>query len=370
MKNLIIIVLLFCTIKSSSQLLTRILHGEPLFSPKINENSQGILLNLNTGTQSIGGDYLFTTKSKNPSDYLIYRLGVATKATDGVGPLFANGQFSPGVKLSAARTNIRVFASNIVKNDGTKSKFDDWLTFTATYSFEKNKLFSKENSFAKQITDTIFSGYSLGLDYTMALGSNEQDYFNFNVAYNRRNNYNDLSSIDVFDNRLIYDSLTSTQRSIEKKVTAKEGIYKEMDAAIIQISYTRLPKYEFKNRKNANGSDMTFAKEETTTEYLTNNNGKIDTVTRKSIKTEPVPNPNFKLLKFGYSVFYNLTAQNGEKPQTRVGGSIFLISPNKEGNLVPRISINVQIKDLYNVMNTNDNIPKRIQAGITATFSI
>jgi hypothetical protein len=51
------------------------------------------------------------------------------------------------------------------------------------------------------------------------------------------------------DKRTKYDSLSFTQRSAEKKVTAKEGIYKEMDAAIIQVSYTHLPKYQYKKLK-------------------------------------------------------------------------------------------------------------------------
>jgi hypothetical protein len=59
------------------------------------------------------------------ADYLIYRFGISTKATDGVGPLITNGQFSPGVKLTWQGQKLRVFANpSLVKPDGTKRKFD------------------------------------------------------------------------------------------------------------------------------------------------------------------------------------------------------------------------------------------------------
>jgi hypothetical protein len=35
----------------------------------------------------------------------------------------------------------------------------------------------------KQIVDTTFSGYGIGIDYNIALGTNEQDYFNFNLLH-------------------------------------------------------------------------------------------------------------------------------------------------------------------------------------------
>lgn len=395
MKKLLTIFVLICSFRSSGQILLKNLQGEPIFSPKLDESKQNTLLNINTGTQSIGADYLFTTKSRNPSDYLIYRFGVSAKATEGVGSLITNGQFSPGVKLTAARTKIRLFANPLIsKPDGTKRKFDDWLTFTGSFIFEKNKLFKKDTTFAKQITDTTFTGYSLGMDYNMVLGTNEQDYINFGLTYNRRNNYNDLTSVDVVDKRIIFDSVSATQRNVEKKVSAKEGTYKEMDAAVIQLSYTHLPKYQFKNLKNPDGSVMMKEKEETVTEYITYTNVRIDTVTRTNRnsqpiteyinytqsridtvtrtikKSEPVPNPNFKSIKFGYSFFYNVLVQKGEKPETKLGGSIFLISPDKDNNLIPRLAINFQIKDLYDLKNANNGLAKRFQAGVSATFPL
>ena len=238
MKRLFILVLLLAVQKSYSQILVRNLQGEPIFSPYLSENVRNTLLNLNTGTQSIGADYFFTTKASNPADYLIYRLGISTKPNEGVGPLITNGQFSPGVKLTAARTKVRLFASPmLVKSDGTKRKFDDWLTLSASFAYEKNKLLRKDTTFSKQVIDTTFTGYSFGVDYSMALGTFEQDYFNFKIIYFRRNNYSELTSIDIVDRRTTFDSATTTQRNVEKKVTAKEGVYKEMDAVLIQISY-------------------------------------------------------------------------------------------------------------------------------------
>lgn len=370
MKKIIIVLLLIAAQKSYSQILIRNLQGEPIFSPYMNENVKNTLLSLNTGTQSIGADYFFTTKSTNPADYLIYRLGLSTKPNEGVGPLITNGQFSPGVKLTAARTKVRVFASPmLVKSDGTKRKFDDWLTISTSFAYEKNKLLRKDTSFNRQVVDTNFTGYSIGVDYNMALGTFEQDYFNFKIIYNRRNNYSELTSIDIVDRRTGFDSATATQRNVEKKVTAKEGTYKEMDAALIQLSYTHLPKYQYKNLKNPDGSDVMKEKEEITTEYVTNGD-KVDTIIRKTVKSEPVPNQYFKSLKFGYSLFYSSLASTDEMPESKLGGSLFLISPDKENNLIPRLAVNFQLNDIFDLKKKNNGMLKRFQAGVTATFSL
>ncbi|NNV55022.1 hypothetical protein [Limnovirga soli] len=370
MKKLIILLSFLIIEKSYSQILLRNLQGEPIFSPYLNENTKNTMLNLNTGTQSIGADYLFTNKSNNPADYLVYRFGLSTKPNEGVGPLITNGQFSPGVKLNAARTKVRLFASPmLVRIDGTKRKFDDWLTLSTSITYEKNKLLRKDTSFSRQVIDTSFTGYSLGLDYNMAFGTFEQDYINFKIVYNRRNNYGELSNVDIIDRRTTFDSASGIQRNIEKKVTAKEGIYKEMDAALIQISYTHLPKYQFKNLKKYDGSDLMKEKEETTTEYVTNGD-RVDTITRKTVKSEPVPNPNFKSLKFGYSLFYSALATTGEMPESKLGGSLFIISPDKDNNLIPRLAVNFQMNDIFDLQKKNNGLFKRFQAGVTATFSL
>lgn len=368
MKKLLILLFVFIFDNSYSQILIRNLQGEPIFSPLMNDNAKNVLLNLNTGAQSIGADYLFNTRSKNPTQYTNYRIGLSAKPTEGVASLISNGQFSPSLKLSFAITRIQLFANSmLIKQNLEKIKFNDWLTISSSINYEKNKLLRRQSSFNSQIIDTNFTGYSLGFDYNISFGNDEQDYFNFQIVYNRRNNYDELTSFDIIDRRSIFDSATSIQRSFEKKTTAREGNYMERNASLIQISYTHLPKNQFKYLKSKDGSDS--MKVLTKTEFRTNGS-KIDTINIETETSEPVTNPNFKSLKFGYSFFYSVLAMNGFLPESKLGASLFIISPDKDNNLIPRLAFNCQFNDIFDLQQKNNGIFKRFQVGISATFSL
>jgi hypothetical protein len=398
MKKYYLMILVLSSTFASGQILQRNFEGEPLFSPRYDAITPNTLINFNTGTQSIALDYLFNTKANNPSKYKIYRLGVSVKPSEGVGPLMTNGQFSPGVKLSGSMTKIPFLAKSLV----TKG-FDDWISFNLAFNYEKNKLFRNDPVFSKQLYDTSFTGISLGTDYTMVFGEEEQDYLNIRLTYNRKSSAGDLTAIDVEDNRSFTDPATGVTRTLSKKQSAREGTYTEFDAWNWQIAYTRLPKYQFKYIKNARGGDSARKKQDISTslipipagtdtitrvvtEYIMTNGvmdsttrftkeivsrpARVDTVITITSKTEPVGNPLFKSVKIGYSLYFNSTARKGEYPNSKIGGVVFFISPNKEDVLVPRIGITFQFNDPFDVKGANTGVFKRLQAGLTTTFSL
>jgi hypothetical protein len=398
MRKYYLLALVFSSTFASGQILQRNFEGEQLFSPRYDAITPNTLINLNTGTSAVAIDYLFNTKANNPSKYKIYRIGISVKPSEGVGPLMTNGQFSPGVKLSGSMTNIPFLAGSLARKG-----FDDWISFNLAFNYEKNKLFRNDPVFAKQLYDTSFTGISLGTDYTMVFGVQEQDYLNIRLTYNRKSSAGDLTAIDVEDNRSFTDPATGVTRTLSKKQNAREGTYTEFDAWNWQIAYTKLPKYQFKNLHNRAGGDSVKTKQEISrslipipagtdtitrviTEYI-NRNGvmdsiirttreivsrpaRVDTVITVTSKSEPVSNPLFKSLKIGYSLYFNTTARNGEYPNSKMGGVIFFISPNKDDVLVPRLGITFQFNDPFDVKGANTGMFKRFQAGLTTTFSL
>lgn len=355
-------------ISQNQQILPQNAQGESLFSPYLDRDKSATLLNLNTGTQSLGIDYYFSSKSASPEKYSVFRIGASGKATEGVGTLLSKGQFSPGAKIYGSVSIIPLLAPKLIK--AASSKFDDWLTINASYSVDKYKLYNKDTIFRSQVSDSTFGGFSLGLNYIMVLGYQELDYFSIRASYDRKNNFSDLSSIEVMDNRNTFDSTSGVIRTASKSVVAREGNYKEYDGFTWGLSYTRLPKYPHKYiQKSDKSGNETETKVEKVTEKVTVN-GITFNIEREAIKEIPKPNPFYKSLRLGYSVYLNTLTSNISKPVSNLGAIIFVLSPNKDDIMAPRLGVDLYFKDITDSKKTNTGLLKRFNVAFTTTIAL
>ena len=369
-----------------AQVTLKNVQGEQIFSPIIDKNQTGTLISLNTGTTSLGFEYYFTDKSKDPSTYYIFRLGASAKATAGLGPLISNGQLSPGTDITASYTKVRLFAPVVFNH-----KFFDWLSLDAAYSIDQFKLFKSDTTFSEQIYNQRFRGFKLIASYNMMLGSAMRDYICISVGYIRKNNYSDLTSVDIHDFTQVENTSPEVTRRYGNTVNAKQGLYKEYDSYPLNFSYTYVP---FQNRYQSNTKTKsvttvtyvrTVAQSDTVYKDGIDSEGnhirvlsvithrpKIDTVTTITKPEEvKVENPFFKSLRFGYAVYANPNIGiNGNSTVTNIGTVLFLASPNKDNILTTRLGLDFQLSDFFDSKHVNNGPFNRIKIGFTTIFSL
>lgn len=276
---------------------------------------------LNTGDQSLGFNRYTSTKLHDPSKYRVSDFGVKAKPTEGYAAVFSNGQFSPGVNVSYSLTQVSVLA------DGTKGKLKpiDWGGFDVSYNVNKYLLYKKDTSFTNQVYAKIFKGFNLGLNYNLLV--NQTFIISFRVGYSRKNNYDDLTSVEVKDLKSSFDSATATQRQTSVVKTAKSGTFTEYDAYPISFSITR------------------------------------------STATDNAKDPQSSSLKIGYTVYIK-TIASPDLPKTDAGVLFFLTRQGKNGVRTPVFGVNLQAKDFFDVQKINNGLLNRIQIGFTTNISL
>ncbi len=124
MKKITLITILnFIYLVSYEQILLEDKNGDVIVRNQFKANDNTAFIKLNTGEQTLGFNYIISTKLNNANNYTINEFGIKVKPTEGYASVFSNAQFSPGIKLSYAITKLRIFSKSI------KNSFIDWAGF-------------------------------------------------------------------------------------------------------------------------------------------------------------------------------------------------------------------------------------------------
>ncbi len=307
----------------TAQLLLENKTGDVQFVPLISitetqtQKSSGII-KLNTGDQSIGIDYFNAPNAIGSPKYKFWSFGAKAKPTEGYASVLKNGQFSPGITLSGAITQVKLFDREATKPE---NNFFDWGALYFNYAINKYQLYKSDTLFKNQVYSTNFNGLGLGINYNILLKSSLLISVKF--GYARKNNYNDLNGIEVRDTKIYFDTASNTRRDIITTKTAKQGTFKEFDSYPFSLALTKLT------------SD----------------------------------DPSNKGLSFGYSIYLNVSPTNTDKPNTTTGCILYL-AKMKEGISTPTLGLNFQFSDFFDVNGINNGLLKRLSVGLTTNFSI
>jgi hypothetical protein len=307
----------------------QIANNSPVYTNSSTTGIQGIhlsLIKLNTGDQSLGFNYISTTKNFNPANYGIHEFGVKAKPTEGFAAVFSNGQFSPGIRATYSYTHVPLLKDNV--------NYVDWGGINFSYDLDKFPLYRRDTAYAYQFSSKTFKALNIGVNYNALI--KQMWIMNLRAGYSRRNNYEDLNSVEVQEMSSIVDPTSSAIRQIIEKRSAKEGRFEEFDAYPLIIAFTKATSSDDPNSPN------------------------------------PAIAANAKKLKLGFTLYLkNLTTK--DLPKTDAGVIFFLTQQdNKQNNgvRIPVFGINIQANDPFDVKNLNNGLQQRLTVGFTTIFSL
>ena len=315
--------LVICSLMGFSQVLLedkqgdQIANNSPIFTRLTGTNINTSLIKLNTGDQSIGFNYIVSSKIYDPSNYRIFEYGVKAKSADGAAAIFSNGQFSPGVKFTYSITQVTLLS------DG--SQYLDWGGINIGYAIDKYTLYKKDTIFANQTYSKNFKGLTITFNYNALIKS--RWIVNARIGYSRRNNYDELNPVNIQDITSITDPATSVLRQITKNKTAREGIYAENDSWPMVIALT------------------------------------------KATATDPAGSNDASKLRLGFTAYLKNIISTG-KPKTNVGLLFFLTKQDKAGIRAPVFGIDIQATDPFDVNHVNNGLQNRLALGLTTVFTL
>lgn len=321
MKKLYILLVVFLLVKTvSAQVLLedkdgdKIVNNHILVTPQISRLS---LIKLNTGDQSLGFSYLTSSALHDPAKYTVQEFGLKASPTAGYAAVFRNGQFSPGIKANYGFTLVNPF------NRATISKTVDWLGIDLGYNYDKYLLYQPKVAFADQLYNKISQTYQATLGYNFLL--NSKYIINIKAGYNRRNNYADLSSVEVDDITTINNG--TTQRQVVSSGTASQGNYVEYNAFPQVASFTRATQTDDPSSENASKLRLSYT----------------------------------LFLKNQFSSYLN---------KTDAGVIFFLTKQDKSGIRNPVLGFVIQAINLFDTQHLNNGLQNRIRIGFTTNFSL
>lgn len=323
MKKLYLLFLIFLLVKTASaQVLLedkdgeKIVNNNAVLTPEISRLS---LIKVNTGDQSLGFSYFISSSLHDPAKYAVQEFGLKASPTAGYATVFKNGQFSPGIKANYGFTLVNPF------NRSTLTQTVDWLSVDLGYNFDKYLLYQPNAAFADQVYYKISQTYQALLSYNLLI--NSRFILNLKTGYSRRNNYTDLSLVDVNDVTLINNPATNTQRQVISSSTAATGNYLEYNAFPQIISFTR------------------------------------------ATKTDEASSADAGKLRLGYTLFIK-NQVSSYLNKTDAGAIIFLARQDKNGIRNPVLGLVLQAVNLFDTQHLNNGLQNRIRIGFTSNFSL
>ncbi|MFD1144553.1 hypothetical protein ACFQ4C_25725 [Larkinella insperata] len=308
---LIIFILINCSI-SFSQVLLESPQGDPIVLNPTDLNKQSLFGTFNATEQSLGLRFFFGFPDDDgalPSKIL--SLGVKAKPTDGIATLVNAGKLNVGANFSGAYTKIKLFAG--------RGRFIDFLNINVGVEANKYTLFKGDTIFKSQTQTRNFNPFSFSLSYNGLL--NGEHLFSISYGYQRRSNYNDLTSIELRDQTTYFDSTSKVTRIRAKITQAKEGVFKEFDSYPFRVAYSYLPA--------DGGSDI----------------------------------------KPGFSVYLKKDSSI-DKRIVDLGVTFFLTKDNNSGTRVPVIGLTLQANDFGDIQKKNNGLNNRLSIGLTSVFTL
>jgi len=280
------------------------------------------LIKLNTGDQSIGFDYFTSTVLHDPANYQVHEFGVKAKSTEGFGPVFTNGQFSPGIRLQYSFTQVP-----FLKN---ATDYVDWAGINVSYDVNTYPMYKRDTTFEKQFFSKSFKGLSIYGNYNALIKT--KLIVNLKAGYARLNNYDELATVNGQDISSMIDPVTGIERQAIRKQSGKEGPFDEFDAFPLIISLTKA----------------------TPTDDVSTTTGVA----------------NAKKLRIGYTVYFKNIVTKSNLPNTNAGIIFFLTKQDKNGVRSPVFGLDVQAADPFDIQKSNTGLQNRISAGFTTIFSL
>ena len=321
MKKLYLLFAVFMLVKTvSAQVLLedkdgdKIVNNNILVNPQVSHLS---LIKLNTGDQSLGFSYFTSSALHDPAKYAVQEFGLKASPTAGYAAVFRNGQFSPGIKANYGFTLVNPF------NRATTSKTVDWLGVDLGYNYDKYLLYQPTSAFADQLYNKISQTYFATLSYNFLLSS--KFIINLKTGYNRRNNYADLSSVEVKDITTINNG--NTQRQVQSSSTASQGNYVEYNAFPQIVSFTR------------------------------------------ATQTDDASSENASKLRLSYTLFVK-NQFSSYLDKTDAGVIFFLTKQDKSGIRNPVLGFIIQAVNLFDTQHLDNGLQNRIRVGFTTNFSL
>lgn len=307
----------------SAQILLEDLHGDVIVHNQFygNQKASNIsLIKLNTGSQSLGFNYFTSTVLHDPRKYQIHSYGAKARPTEGYAAVISNGQFSPGINLSYSFTQVSIFSKS------TLSRFIDWAGISINYDINRYLLYKRDTAFDSQFYPQNFKGLTISGNYNILI--NSLWIASINAGYERRNNYGDLTPIEVKDISTYTDPTGTVQRQIVNTTTARQGSYETFDASPITFAIT------------------------------------------KATPTDDPATAAANQLRFGYSVYVK-TLLSKYLPQTDAGVIFFLTKQDKDNGVrSPVFGLNIEANDPFDVQQQKNGLQNRLAVGFTTIFSL
>lgn len=357
--------LFFCIRNAMGQVLLEDKNGDVIVRNQFHVDGNASFIKLNTGDQSLGFTYITTNRNFRPSSYRISEFGVKAKPTEGFASVFANSQFSPGVKFSYSLTKVRIFSHD---DPPRKAGFFDWGGLEINYDVNKYSLYRADTTFVNQFYSKTFKPLSLFLNYNYFVTQGELNsklLISFKGGYSRRSTYDDLKTIEIQDITSITDPATLTTRQVINKRSARAGQYQEFDAYPLSLAFTFLTKTDAPTIIRE--FDSVVFRQDTATRGDTI----LITRSQSTVRVQRfIPNPDVKKLRLGITAYLKNIASNN-LPNTRIGAIFFLTKQDeKTGARAPVFGITIQADDPFDVNKVNNGLQNRIAVGFTSVFTL
>lgn len=224
-------------------------NGQSIFEDKDGKSAiflpEGGTFRINTADASL--KFSFANRVSNRK--LFYGLEVTGKTNDGLLPMITNGDISPGTKINGV-----IGLQELIGNP----LLDGWLVLKLGYEGSSFKLFSPTADFANQIQKKSFNTFTSSLSFNLKIGGHR--LFAISAGYQKANNYNDLTEMELKDEWSTTNSSTSTTRSYERKTKVRGGTYETFDQIPINLDFywyladsKRIGMYHYTRSKFNNG---------------------------------------------------------------------------------------------------------------------
>lgn len=321
---LTILIFIISAAVSHAQILLEDKTGEVIIRNQFRKDDNTSLIKVNTGDESIGFNYIKSSKLNDQNNYSIHEFGIKAKPTEGYASVISTGQFSPGIKINYALTKLRIFSQN------TLSNYIDWGGFEVNYSINKYALYNSSADFQNQIYFKTVKPLAIQAfyNYLFTAGKfNSRLLLTGKIGYKKSNNYDQLQNIKIQDIKSITGS-DGTVRQVVNDRTGRQGNFLEYEGYPITFAFTFLTRSD---------SDANLAKK----------------------------------LRIGFNGYWKTLATSANKPQTNIGTIIFLTKQDeKTGIRVPNFGINIDASDPFDVNGTGGDLTDRISVAFTSVFSL
>jgi len=218
--------------------------GQSLFEDRKGNSAiflpEGGTFRLNTADASLKlsfTNYGLPIVGNKPKPYFGFE--ISGKTNDDIFSLFSNGNISPGAKVLGI-AGIDIFNKTKNRNGDDVPQKLGRLTLKLGYEGSSFKLFTPDSIFENQIHKTSFNSFTTSLSFNLKIGGNK--LFGVSVGFNKANNYDDLTKMELNETKFYRDTINNITRTTEKKINVRSGEYKVYDQIPISLDFFWVPK--------------------------------------------------------------------------------------------------------------------------------